>query len=79
MHVDIEVTLRSRDPRSTVDLDLMRSSYAYIYAYQWEDLDGTDIFALVWLVQKLLAKKNSFVPKYRYFDFFPCNVIFDLT
>ena len=33
-HVDLEVTLRSRDLRSTVDLDLMKSSYAYFDAYQ---------------------------------------------
>ena len=33
MHVDIEVTLKSRDPRATVVLDLMRSSYTYFDAY----------------------------------------------
>ena len=32
-HVDLEVTLRSRDLRSTVELYLMRSSYASFDAY----------------------------------------------
>ena len=31
IHVDLEVTLRSRDQRSTIDLNLMRSSYMYIF------------------------------------------------
>ena len=34
MHVDLQVTLRSRDLRSTVDLDLMWSSYTDFDAYQ---------------------------------------------
>ena len=35
IHVDLEVTLRSRDLRSTVDLDLMRSSYTYFDVYDY--------------------------------------------
>ena len=34
-----------------------------------EDLDGIVFFFLARLVQKLLAKKNSLVLEYRYFDF----------
>ena len=79
IHVDLEVTLRSRDLRSPLDLDLMTSRYTYFDAYQRGDLDGALSFALAQLVQKLLAK-NSLVLKYRHFDFFdPCDVIFDLT
>ena len=57
IHFDLEVTLRSRDLRSPVDLDLMRSYYTYFDAYQREDLDDALSFALAHLVQKLLAKK----------------------
>ena len=32
IHVDLEVTLRSRDLRSAFDLDLIRSSYTYFDA-----------------------------------------------
>ena len=60
IHVNLELTLRSRDLRSTVDLDLMRSSYVYVSTYfdarQREDLDGAVIFSLAQLVQKLLTK-----------------------
>ena len=56
IHFDLEVTLRSRDLRSPLDLDLMRSYYIYFVAYQREDLDGDLSFALAHLVQKLLAK-----------------------
>ena len=47
--------------RSPLDLDLMRSSYTYLDYYQRDDIDGAIIFALKewFLVQKLLAKKNS--------------------
>ena len=67
LHVDLEVTLRSHDLRTTVDVDLIRSSYTYFDAYQRDDLDGTVryyyffFFALArarswWLlVQKLWA------------------------
>ena len=51
------LTLRSRDLRSTIDLELMRSSYKYVDAYRREDFNGIVIFALTWIVQKLLAKK----------------------
>ena len=44
---DLEATLRSRDLRTTSDLDLMRSSYTFSDAYQREDLDGTVSFAPV--------------------------------
>ena len=60
MHIDLEVTLRSRGLRSTFELDLVRSSYTFFDAYRGEKLDGTAIFVLAWLVQKLLAK-NSLV------------------
>ena len=46
IHIDLEVTLRLRDLRSTIDLDLMRSSYTYFDAYRREDLDGAVMFAL---------------------------------
>ena len=68
IHFDLEVTLRSRDLRSPLDLDLMRSYYTYFDAYQQEDLDGALSFALAHLVQKLLSK-NSLVRKCRDFDF----------
>ena len=34
IHVDLEVTSRSRDLTSTVGLELMRSSYTYLDVYQ---------------------------------------------
>ena len=34
VHVDLEVTLRSRELRSTFDLDLMRYSYTYFDVYR---------------------------------------------
>ena len=78
IHFDLEATLRSRDLRSPLDLDLMRS-YTYFDAYQREDLDGALSFALAHLVQKLLAK-NSLALRSRHFEVFdPCDVIFDLT
>jgi len=79
IYVDLEVTLRSRDLWSPLDLDLMRSWYTYFDAYQREDLDGALSFALAHLVQKLLVK-NSLALSRRHFDFFdPCDVIFGLT
>ena len=54
--IDLEVTLRSRDLRSTIDLDLIRSSYTHFDVYRREDLNGTVIFAPARLVQKLLSK-----------------------
>ena len=69
IHFDLEVTLRSRDMRSPLDLDLMRSWYTYFDAYQREDLDGALTFALTQLVQKLLAT-NSLALRSRHFDFF---------
>ena len=41
IHVDLDVTLGSRDLRSNVDIDLMMSKYTYFDVYQREDLDGT--------------------------------------
>ena len=38
MYADLEVTLRSRDPRSTIDL--IKSSYIFSNAYQREKLNG---------------------------------------
>ena len=58
VHFDLEVTLRSRDLRSTGELDLMRSSYTYSDAYQREELDGAVIFALTRSVKKLLEKTS---------------------
>ena len=69
IHFDFEVTLRSRDLRSSLDLNLMRSYYTYLDAYQQEDLDGALSFSLAHLVQKLLAK-NSLALRSRHFDFF---------
>ena len=81
IHFDLKGALRSRDLRSSLDLDLdlIRSSYTYFDVYQRGDLDGANIFTLARLVQKSLAK-NSLVLKCRYFYFLdPCDVIFDLT
>ena len=66
IHFDLEVTLRSRDLRSP--LDLMRSWHICFDAYQRENLDGALSFALAHLVQKLLAK-NSIALR-SHFDFF---------
>ena len=82
MHLELEVTLSSSELSPLYFgslLGLKRSSYAYFEAYQRQDLDGVVIFALTRLVQKLLANKNSLVLKCRYFDFYPCDVIFDPT
>ena len=79
IHFDLEVTLRSHDLRSPLDLDLMRSYYTYFDAYQREDLDGALSFALAHLVQTILTQ-SSLTLRSRHFDFFdPCDVIFDLT
>ena len=65
----------SRDLRSPLDLDMMRSSYSYLDAYQREDLDGAIIFALARLVPRLLT--NNSCPQVPHFDVFdPCDVIF---
>ena len=56
IHVDLQVTLRSRDLRSSVDLDLIRSSCTSSNAYQGDALDGTVIFALARDV-KVIGKK----------------------
>ena len=56
IHFDLEVTLRSRDLRSPLDLDLMRSYYTYFDAYQREDLDGAVSFALAQLVESYWQK-----------------------
>ena len=53
--VDLEVTVRSRDLRSTIDLDLDLRSYTFFDAYRREDLDGIVIFALARLV--VISKK----------------------
>ena len=50
IHFDLEVTLRSRDLRSPLDLDFMRSYYTYFDAYQGGDLDGALSVALTQLV-----------------------------
>ena len=68
IHFDLEVTLRSRDLMSLLDLDLMRQWYTYFDVYQRGDLDGALTFALPHLVQKLLAN-NFFVLKCRHFNF----------
>ena len=79
IHFDLEVTLRSRDLRSPLDLDLLRSLYTCFDAYERENFDGALSFALTQLGQKLLAK-NSLALRSRHFDFFdPCDVIFYLT
>ena len=57
IHFDLEVTLRSRDLRSPLDLDLLRSWYTCFDAYEREDFDGALSFALTQFGQKLLAKK----------------------
>ena len=67
IHFDLEVTLRSCDLRSTCDLDLIRSSYTYPYVYQREDLDDALSFALTYLTQKLLTKKNFLPLRSRHF------------
>ena len=74
VHFDLEVTKKSRDLRSTDDLDLMWSRYTHFNAYQREDLDGALSFALAQLIQKIA--KHSLVFKYRHFYLFdPCDVI----
>ena len=70
IHFHLEVTLRSRDLRSPLDLDLMRSYCTYFDVYQREDLGGALSFALAHLVQKLLRKKNSLALRSHNFDFF---------
>ena len=50
IHFDLKLTLRSRNLRSPLDLDLMRSYYTYFDTYQREDLDGALSFALTQLV-----------------------------
>ena len=67
-HFDLGVTLRLRDLRSPSDLDL-GGHHIHIPMRINEDLDGTIIFALARLVQKLLAKK-TLVLMCRYFDIF---------
>ena len=75
IHVDLEVTLRFRDLRSTFDLDLMRSTDAYSDSFQREDLDGArwcdGVFALARLVQKLWAKKVPLSSSATIFTFLP--------
>ena len=73
---DLEVSLRSRYLRSTVDLDLIRSSYTYFDAYQRTDLDGTATFPLAWSIQKLLAKHLSCPPVPLFWLSYPCDVFF---
>ena len=53
IYFDLEVMLRSRDLRSPLDLDLMRSWYTFSLAHQQEDLDGAVIFALTQSMQNL--------------------------
>ena len=60
IHFDLEVTLRSRDLRSPLDLDLIISFYTYFDAYQREDLDGALNFALTQLVQSYWQKTPLF-------------------
>ena len=78
MHLDLKVTLGSRELRSSLDLDLMRSRYTHFDAYQREDLDGAVSFALAWLVQKLLAKASLFSSA-AILTFYSCDITFDLT
>ena len=70
VHFDLDVTLRSRDLRSRLDLDFMRSCYTYFDAYQREDIDCALSFALTQLAQKLVAKKNSLPIRSRHLYFF---------
>ena len=80
IHVDFEVALSSHNLKSTVDLDLMKSSYTYFYAYQWEDLDGAVIFAAARLVQKLLEEKTPLGSSAAILTFFySCDIINALT
>ena len=72
--------LRSRDLRSPLDLDLMRSSYTQFDLYQREDLDGAIVFALARLVEKDLAKKKTpLSSSAAILILYPCDVIFYLT
>ena len=65
IHFDLKVTLRSRDLRSPLDLDFIRSWYTYFDAHQRENLDGAVSSALAQLGQKLLAKySRSPVPPF---------------
>ena len=70
IHFELEVTLRSRDLRSPLQLDLMRSSYACSDAYQQQDLDSVIIFVLTQLVKHIIGKK-SLVFKCPFFTFLP--------
>ena len=67
MNIDLEVTLRSRDLRTTLDLDHMRSSYANFDAYKCEDLHSFVTFVLARLVEKKLVK-NFLVLHCLHFD-----------
>ena len=51
--------LRSRDLRSTIDLDLIKSSYTYFDAYPWEDLKGTDCLFCSGSVSSKVAGKKT--------------------
>ena len=61
IHFDLEVTLRSRNLRSTGGFELMRPSYTYADAYQRENLDGAGSLApaeptnIVWLRGYLIS------------------------
>ena len=57
IHVDLEVMLKPRDLKSTVDLGLMRSLHTYFDAYQLEDLDDIVIFCLR-MVSSIVKKKT---------------------
>ena len=54
------LTLRSRDLRSSFDLDLLGSKHKYFDASRWEEHDGVWIMALSLSIQKLSAN-NSMV------------------
>ena len=62
INIDLEVTLRSRDLRTPLDLNHMRSSYANFDAYKCEDLHSCVTFVLARLVQKKLTKKKLLWP-----------------
>ena len=47
IHVDLKVTLKSRDLRSTVDLNFMRSSYTCFDEYQREYLESIVLLFLL--------------------------------
>ena len=56
------VTSRNLDLRSNLDIELLRLTCIYFDASRRKEHDGLQIMSLVFLVQKLIAKK-TFLPK----------------